>query len=63
MTFTSADLRDQVVSYLGNTADDYDVSGIVNEIQAKYGTVDIDTIDGSDFMTLVSRFDITGDIS
>lgn len=53
---TDADMRDQVSRYLGESGlvvDRACVSAIVDDLQAHYGTVDIDSIDGEQFTNVV----------
>lgn len=58
-TFTDHDLRDQVTASLDGTADDFDVQGIVDEIQAAYGTVPIDQVPHAIYWGIVERHDNT----
>lgn len=53
MTFTSSDLHDQVTTATNASDGDYDIDAIVEDIQTKYGTVDIDTIPADEFWTIV----------
>lgn len=46
---TDRDMRDQVLATLPDAEDDYDVAGIVEEIQRRYGTVDIDIVPDSEY--------------
>lgn len=55
MTFTDHDMRNQVAETLGSEGDQYDVPGIVDELQARYGTVHIDAIDTAWYWTVVLR--------
>jgi len=41
MTITDRDMREQVTTSLEPYEEDYDVNAIVDEIQAKYGTINI----------------------
>jgi hypothetical protein len=53
MTFTSRDLRHQITTATDASDGDYDVDAIVEDIQAKYGTVDIDAIPQDEFWAIV----------
>lgn len=53
MTFTSRDLRDQIKTATDASDGDYDIDAIAEDIQGKYGTVDIDTIPTDEFWTIV----------
>jgi hypothetical protein len=55
MTFTDHDMRDQVKASLTGEADHYDVPAIVDELQARYGTVSIETMDTAWYWTVVLR--------
>jgi hypothetical protein len=52
-TFTDHDVRDQVTRSLTGHADDFDVQGIVDEIQAIHGTVPIEGL--PDYWDIVER--------
>lgn len=54
-TFTDQDLREQVIASLGADAGDFDVQGIVDEIQAAYGTVPIDAVPYIIYWGIVER--------
>jgi hypothetical protein len=56
-TFTDHDLRDQVTASLTGDAADFDVPGIVDEIQAAYGTVPIDQVPHAVYWGIVERHD------
>lgn len=62
MTFTDRDLREQVAASLGteSEAQSFDVQGIVDEIQAAYGTVPIDQIPHAIYWGIVERHDDIG---
>lgn len=53
MTFTANDLRDQIIRATDASDGDYDTDAIVEDIKTRYGIVDIDTIDGGEFWTIV----------
>lgn len=55
MTFTSRDLRDQIVTATDASDGEYDVDAIVEDIVEKYGAVDIDTIDTDEFWQIVGK--------
>jgi hypothetical protein len=55
MTFTARDLRDQIIRATDASDGDYDVDAITEDITAKYGAVDIDTIDTDDFWAIVAE--------
>lgn len=55
MTFTDRDMRDQVTVSLGTDASDHNVPGIVDELQANFGTVPIDNIPDADYWDTVRR--------
>jgi hypothetical protein len=55
MTFTSRDLRDQIVIATDASDGTYDVDAITEEIVAQYGAVDIDTIETGDFWAIVGK--------
>lgn len=55
MTFTSRDLRNQVHTATDASDGEYDVDAIVEEIIAKHGAVDADTIDTDEFWTIVGK--------
>ncbi len=52
---TNQDIDRQVRQALGADVQDFDVAGIVAEIQQTYGLVDIDAIDTSHFWTIVEN--------
>lgn len=52
MTTTDRDMRDQVKASIegsGEHARDYDVHAIVEELQAVYGTVPVDSVEDNDY--------------
>lgn len=53
------DMRNQVTATIAGHEADYDIPGIVDEIQASYGTVDIHTVDGAVYWKIVDRHDIS----
>lgn len=53
--FTVNDMREQIIRALDGREIEFDVDGIVDEIQAAFGTVDIDTIPDTDFWTIVKE--------
>ncbi|GAX57353.1 hypothetical protein [Streptomyces olivochromogenes] len=55
MTFTSRDLRDQIVTATDASDGEYDVDAIVEEIVAAHGAVDIDTLDTDEFWAIVGK--------
>lgn len=52
---TDEDVRAEVLTTLADRKDEFDVQAIVSEIQATYGTVHIDVIDGEAYWDLVLR--------
>ena len=58
---TSSDITRQVTTAVeaGEGANTIDIPGIVSEIIAEHGLVDIDTIDHDDFWAIVARHDST----
>lgn len=52
--FTDHDMRAQVTQSLGFSADEYHVPSIVAQLQAKYGTVKIDTIEHNAYWAIVA---------
>lgn len=54
-TFTDRDLREQVAAALTGEAEHYDVPAIVDELQARYGTVSTEMMDTAWFWTVVLR--------
>lgn len=54
---TDHDMRDQVAESLGSEGADLDVHAIVDELQRKYGTVHIDTIDHDEYWAIVMKHD------
>lgn len=59
MTITDHDMRTAVIETLAGTAGDYDIRGIVDEIQRVYGTVDIDAVPSEAYWEIVARHDFT----
>lgn len=57
--FTDHDLRNQVAESLGSEGADFDIEGIVSEIQAAYGTVPIDQVPHAIYWGIVERHDNT----
>ena len=55
MTFTSRDLRDQIVTATDASDGEYDVDAIVEEIVEKHGAVDIETLDSDEFWAIVGK--------
>lgn len=55
MTFTSRDLRDQIVTATDASDGDYDVDAIVEEIVERHGAVDVDTFDTDEFWAIVGK--------
>jgi hypothetical protein len=58
MTITDHDMREQVKAALTSYVDSFDVEGIVNDLQAQFGTVDVETIDSVLFWRTVGRHDV-----
>jgi hypothetical protein len=52
---TDREMRDQVRTALGIESDEFDVPKIVDALQARYGTVDIDDIPSDQFWEIVSE--------
>ncbi|MYR45058.1 hypothetical protein [Streptomyces sp. SID5910] len=55
MTFTSRDLRDQIVTATDASDGEYDVDAITEEILEKHGAVDVDTLDTDEFWAIVGK--------
>lgn len=55
MTFTSRDLRDQIVTATDASDGEYDVDAIVEDIIEKHGAVNIDSLDTDDFWAIVGK--------
>lgn len=53
--FTARDLRDQIVTATNASDGEYDVDAITEEIIAKHGAVDVDTIDTDEFWAIVAE--------
>jgi len=51
---TDQDMRDQVKLVLASDAPDFDVKGIVDDIQRDHGTVDINTVTAEKFWAIVA---------
>lgn len=62
MTITLADIRTQVAQTLDaagpDLAADYDVDAIADAIHARWGLVDVATLDPSEFWTIVEAHDL-----
>lgn len=56
---TSTDMRDFVIRTLDGREDEFDVDAIVDDLQAKYGTVDLDgdAVDSDTYWQIVARHD------
>jgi hypothetical protein len=52
---TDKDMREQVIQALGDDAGNYQIDWIVEEIQRRYGTVDIDHVGPAEFWEIVSE--------
>jgi hypothetical protein len=50
---TDRDMRDQVLATLDGVAHEYDVAAIVEEIQHRYGTVDVDAVPDAEYWEIV----------
>lgn len=55
MTFTSSNLRDQIVTATDASDGEYDIDAITAAIIEKHGAVDIDTIDTDEFWAIVGQ--------
>lgn len=55
MTITKSDMARQVRRTLDPIEGEYDVDGIVDDIHAEYGLVDIDTVPHSGYWLIVAR--------
>lgn len=55
MTFTSRDLRDQIVIATDASDGQYDVDAITEEILEEHGAVDIETLDADEFWSVVGK--------
>lgn len=55
MTFTSNDLRTQIVHATNASDGTYNVDAILEEILDKHGAVDIETLDTDEFWTIVGK--------
>ncbi|WP_060888081.1 hypothetical protein [Streptomyces caniscabiei] len=60
MTFTSRDLRDQIVTATDASDGEYDVDAITEEIIEQHGAVDIDTLDTDEFWAIVGKHGTDG---
>lgn len=49
------DMRDQIITGLGEMADEFDIDAIEAEIRETYGVVDIDSIDFEEFQAIAAR--------
>ncbi len=58
MTFTARDLHDQIVTATNASDGKYDVDAITEEIISKYGAVNVDTIDSTEFWQIVGKHSI-----
>lgn len=58
-TVTDHDMRNQVAETLGSEGADFDIEGIVSEIQSAYGTVHIDQVPHAVYWGIVERHDST----
>jgi hypothetical protein len=54
---TDRDIREQVGVSLQEFGGDFDIDGIVDEIQRTYGRVNIDEIESQAYWALVARHD------
>lgn len=61
MTITDGDMRRQVTEVLraGERPQDFDVTGIVDELIGRFGLVNVDTIDNAAFWGVVAAYDTT----
>lgn len=53
--FTDLDLTNQVKTTLAGELGEFDVEAIVSEIQATYGTVNIDVIEAGAYWAIVEK--------
>lgn len=54
-TITDRDMYDQVYETLGDENPNFSITGIVNAIQARYGTVHVDKVPSDVFWEIVQR--------
>lgn len=52
-TFTARDMRDQIIRSIEPEQGDFDVDGILDALQARYGTCNIDDIPSDDYWATV----------
>jgi len=55
---TQTDMRHQVVITLDGREDEYDVPGIVEDIQQEHGTVHIDDVPAARYWEIVERHEV-----
>ncbi|MFF7837535.1 hypothetical protein ACFZC6_01675 [Streptomyces ossamyceticus] len=55
MTFTSSNLRDQIVTATDASDGECDVDAITEEIIEQHGAVDIETLDTDEFWAIVAK--------
>ncbi|PWG13877.1 hypothetical protein DF268_08370 [Streptomyces sp. V2] len=55
MTFTSRDLRDQIITATDASDGEYNIDAILDEIIEEHGAVDIDTLDTGEFWAIVGK--------
>jgi len=58
---TRDDMVYQVAETLGTDGTDEAVNAVVDALQAKFGTVDVDTIDTEAYWNIVLGLDVLGD--
>lgn len=59
--FTDRDMRNQLAATLAEgESDGIDAEAVLAELQATYGTVNLDTIDDEEFWAVVAKHDRTG---
>lgn len=54
-TITDRDMRDQVHEVLGDEDACFNITEIVDDIQAKFGTIDVAKVPSNDFWEIVNR--------
>lgn len=62
MTFSSLNMRDQIMRALEPYTDEFNIPGIVDSLQDQYGTVDINTIPTVRFWRHVFRNELTDEL-
>jgi hypothetical protein len=53
---TSNEMRDQIRTAVNASDGEYDIDGILAELQEQYGTVDVDSIESAAFWAIVGAY-------